>query len=453
MPPSGHSRRRRSGDEEADRCACSSPDGDPVVDLKLLREHPEVFRSALRRRQADPALVDRVLDADSRRRDLIQKVEALRAAQNRASEEISRLSGREREARLAETRKMAADFKAASPELQAAEAAVHDLLLRIPNLPHPSVPDGGAEASVTLRTVGTPPEFSFPPRDHVALGALLDILDVERSARVSGPRFFYLRRGGTLLQLALVRYSVDFLTTEGFVPTIPPVLVKREVLVNMMGGATLDEQMVYRVEGEDLGLAGTSEVPLGAMHAGEVLDEAQLPLRLCGISTCFRREAGAYGKDTRGIFRVHQFDKVEMFSFSHPNKSWDEHDYLVSLQERLWRSLGLPYRVINIAAGDLGDPAARKYDIETWMPGRNGFGETQSCSNCTDFQARRLNVRFRRRDRGGTELVHTLNGTAVASTRAIIAILENFQQADGSVRIPTPLVPYMGGCLEIRPLP
>jgi seryl-tRNA synthetase len=422
-----------------------------MVDLKLMREHPEVFRTGLRRRQGDPRLVDRALEADTRRRELIQKVEALRAAQNRASEEIPRLSGRERETRIAEMKTMAADLKSAEPELHAAEAAVHSLLLRIPNPPHPSVPDGGADASATLRTVGTPPEFAFPPRDHVALGGLLDILDVERSAKVSGPRFFYLRREGTLLQLALLRYAVDFLTAEGFVPTVPPVLVKREAFVGTMGGDALDEQMVYRIEGEDLALVGTSEVPLAAQYAGEVLEEAQLPLRLCGISTCFRREAGAHGRDTRGIFRVHQFDKVEMFSFCHPDRSWGEQDHLLSLQERLWRSLGLSYRVVNIAAGDLGDPAARKYDIETWMPGRGGFGETQSCSNTTDFQARRLNIRFRRRDRGGTELVHTLNGTAVASTRAIIAVLENFQQADGSVRIPPPLVPYMGGQEDIRP--
>ena len=421
-----------------------------MVDLKLMREHPEVFRTALRRRQGDPGVVDRALEADTRQRELIQKVETLRAAQNRASEEIPRLSGHARESRIAEMKRMAADLKAAEPELHAAEAAVHSLLLRIPNPPHPSVPDGGADATVTLRTVGAPPEFAFPVRDHVALGSLLDILDVERSAKVSGPRFFYLRREGALLQLALIRYAVDFLTAEGFILTVPPVLVKREVFVGTMGGESLDEQMVYRIEGEDLGLIGTSEVPLAAFYAGEVLEEAQLPIRLCGISTCFRREAGAHGRDTRGIFRVHQFDKVEMFSFSHPDRSWGEQDHLLGLQERLWRSLGLHYRVVNIAAGDLGDPAARKYDIETWMPGRGGFGETQSCSNCTDFQARRLNIRFRRRDRGGTELVHTLNGTAVASTRAIIAVLENFQQADGSVRVPPPLVPYMGGREDIR---
>jgi len=421
-----------------------------MVDLKLMREQPDAFRAALRKKRADPALVDQALEADRRRPELLQTVEALRAAQNRASEEIPRLSGPDRNTRIAEMKQIAADLRAAEPELRGADEALQSALLRIPNLPHPSVPEGGPDDGITLRVVGTPPEFPFSPRDHVELGTLLDIIDVERSARISGPRFFYLRREGALLHLALIRYAVDVLVAEGFITVVPPVLVKREYLIDTMGGDALDEQMVYRIEGEDLALVGTSEVALAAMHAGEVLDEHDLPRRLCGISPCFRREAGAHGKDTRGIFRVHQFDKVEMFSFCHPDRSWEEHDHLMDLQDRLWQPLGLPYRVVNIAGGDLGGPAARKFDIETWMPGRGGFGETQSCSNCTDFQARRLNVRFRRRNRKGTELVHTLNGTAVATTRAIVAILENFQQADGSVRIPAPLVPYMGGLTEIR---
>jgi seryl-tRNA synthetase len=422
-----------------------------MVDLRLIREQPDAIKAALRKKQADPGLVDRVLAADRRRRDLLQKAETLRAAQNRASEEISRLSGSEKVGRIAEMKTIAAELRAVEPELHAADAALTELLLRIPNPPHPSAPDGTAEDFVTVRVVGDPPTLPFPPRDHVELGTILDILDAERSAKVSGSRFYFLRREGALLQLALIRLAVDLLVAEGFIPTVPPVLVKRENVVAMMGGAALDEQMVYRIEGEDLVLVGTSEVPLGAMLAGEVVEEAQLPLRFCGISTCFRRESGAHGKDTRGIYRDHQFDKVEMFSFCHPERSWDEQDYLVSVQERLWQSLELPYRLINVAAGDLGDPAARKYDIETWMPGRGGYGETHSCSNCTDFQARRLNVRFRRHDRKGTEFVHTLNGTMVAAPRAIIAILENFQQADGSVRLPAALVPYMGGLREIRP--
>ncbi|OLD44928.1 MAG: serine--tRNA ligase [Armatimonadetes bacterium 13_1_40CM_3_65_7] len=422
-----------------------------MVDLRLIREQPDAFRAALRKKRADPRLVDRVLEVDRRRRELVQDVEALRAAQNRASQEIPRLTGPAREERIAAMKRIAAQAKAQEPALQAADATLEALLLQIPNPPHPSVPDGGPEDSVTLRVVGAPPQFGFPPRDHVDLGAALDLLDVERSAKVSGSRFYFLRRDGALLQLALIRYAVDRLGAEGFIPTIPPVLVKRENMIGMMGGIELDEQMVYRIEGEDLALAGTSEMALGSMYLGEVLREADLPIRLCGVSTCFRREAGAHGKDTRGMFRVHQFDKVEMFSYCHPDRSWEEHDYLLALQERLWKDLGLPYRVVNIAAGDLGDPAARKYDIETWMPGRGGYGETQSCSNCTDFQARRLNIRFRPSGGGGLGFVHTLNGTAVAGTRAIIAILENNQQADGSVHIPRPLVPYMGGRTLLRP--
>jgi len=420
-----------------------------MVDLKLIREQPEAFKAALHKKRADPSLIDRVLEADRRRRELVQQVEAWRAAQNAASQEIARLQGSARDARIAEMKQIAAQLKAQEPALQEADAELQMLLRRIPNPPHPAVPEGGPDDSVTLRTVGAPPRFDFPPRDHVDLGAALDLIDAERGARVSGSRFYFLRRAGALLQLALIRYAVDFLGGQGFVPTTPPVLVRRDILLGMMGGAVLDEQQVYRIEGEDLALTGTSEMALGAMLAGEVLSEANLPIRLCGISTCFRREAGAHGKDTRGIFRVHQFDKVEMFSYCQPDRSWEEHQHLTGLQEQLWQSLALPYRVVDIAAGDLGDPAARKYDIETWMPGRNGYAETQSCSNCTDFQARGLNIRVRRPG-GGLDFVHTLNGTAVACTRAIIAILENFQQPDRTVRIPPPLVPYMGGRTEIR---
>ncbi len=422
-----------------------------MVDLKLIREQPEAFKAALRKKRADPDLVDRVLEADRRRRELVQQVEALRAAQNRASQEIPRLKGPDREERIAEMKQIAAQAKAQEPALAEADAALDSLLRQVPNPPHPSVPEGGPDDAVTLRVVGAPPQFGFAPRDHVDLGTALDLLDLERAAKVSGSRSYFLRRDGALLQLSLIRYAVDFLVAEGFIPVIPPVLVRREHIIGMMGGVALDEQIVYRIAGEDSALAGTSEMALGSMLAGEVLPESDLPVRLCGISTCFRREAGAHGKDTRGIFRVHQFDKVEMFSYCHPDRSWEEHEYLTGLEERLWQALGLPYRVVDIAAGDLGDPAARKYDIETWMPGRNAYAETQSCSNCTDFQARNLNVRFRRPGGGGVEFVHTLNGTAVASTRAIIAVLENFQQADGSVRIPAPLVSSMGGRTELRP--
>jgi seryl-tRNA synthetase len=421
-----------------------------MVDLKMIREHPDAVRQALRKRGGDPGLVDRVLDADRARRDLVQQVEALRAAQNKASQEIPRLSGNARAARIAHMKEVAAEAKAREPALLAAEAALADLLRQVPNLPHPDVPDGGPDDAVTRRVVGDPPRFDFPPRDHVDLGTALGLLDMDRAAKVSGSRFYFLRGDGALLQLALIRFAVDHLAGEGFLPIVPPVLVRREHLIGMMGGTALDAQMIYRIEGEVLALTGTSEMALGAMLAGEIVPEADLPLRLCGISTCFRREAGAHGRDTRGIFRVHQFDKVEMFVYTLPERSWDEHEYLLAVEERLWQGLGLPYRVVDIAAGDLGDPAARKYDIETWMPGRNAYAETQSCSNCTDFQSRALNIRVRRHD-GGLEFVHTLNGTAIACTRAIVAILENFQEVDGSVRIPGPLRPYLGGRTHLRP--
>jgi seryl-tRNA synthetase len=422
-----------------------------MVDLKLIREHPDAYKASLRRKRADPRLIDELLEADRRRRELVRQIEALRAAQNRASPEIPRLSGPAREELIAEMKRIAAEAKALEPAVQHADAALEDLLRRIPNPPHDSVPDGGPEDAVTIRTVGEPPRFPFTPRDHVELGTTLDLLDLERAVRISGSRSYFLRRDGALLQLALIRYAVDWLVGHGFTPIIPPVLVRRGHMISMMGGTALDEQIVYRIEGEDLALAGTSEMALGAMLAGEVLSEADLPIRLCGISTCFRREAGAHGKDTRGIFRVHQFDKVEMFSYTHPDRSWEEHEYLLDLEERLWQTLGFHYRVVDIAAGDLGDPAARKYDIETWMPGRGGYAETQSCSNCTDFQSRRLDIRFRRKESGAVEFVHTLNGTAIACPRTIIAILEHYQQADGTVRIPPPLVPYMGGRTELRP--
>jgi len=422
-----------------------------VLDLRLIREQPDQIKAAIRRKGADPGLVDAVLEADRRRRDALQRVESLRAEQNRASTEIPRLTGSAREARIAEMKRIATELRGTEPDLAAADAALEAALRRIPNPPHPEVPDGGPEASVTLRTYGEPPHPPFEMLDHVELGTRLDMLDIERAAKISGSRFVLLRRDGALLEMALFRYAVDRLTADGFIPVIPPVLVKREAVLGTMGGGGLDEQMVYRIDGEDLALVGTSEVALGSMLGGEVLDEDALPMRFVGISSCFRREAGAHGKDTRGIFRLHQFDKVEMFSFCHPDRSWDEHAYLLGRQEALWQGLGLPYRVVDIAAGDLGDPAARKYDIETWMPGRGGYAETQSCSNCTDFQARRLNVRFRLRGRRGLEYVHTLNGTAVAATRTIIAVMENFQQAGGSIRIPAVLQPYMGGRTEIVP--
>jgi seryl-tRNA synthetase len=420
-----------------------------MLDLKLIRDNPDLFRAGLRKRLADPGLVDRALDADRKRRELVAEVERLRAEQNRVSAEIPRLADRSRQQRIAEMREVAAKIKALEPDLAAAEEALDGILLLFPNLPHDSVPGGDASANVVLRAWGSPPAFDFTPKDHVELGTRLRILDIERGAKVSGSRFFYLRGAGVLLEQALIRFALDALIEAGFTPMQTPFLIRPEVMLGAYGGAEIDTQQVYRVEGEALVLIGTSEQSLAGFFKDETLEEKALPVRLAGLSWCFRREAGTYGKDTRGVFRVHQFDKVEMFSFAAPEASWDEHEFLLGLEEALLRRLGLHHRVVLLAAADAGAQSAKTYDVETWMPGRGGFAETTSCSNCTDFQARRLGIRVRRP--GGPVYAHTLNGTAIATPRAWIAVLENCQQSDGSVRVPDALVPYMNGMKEIRP--
>lgn len=421
-----------------------------MLDLKFIRDNPDLVRAGLRKKQADVILVDRVLEIDRRRRGLIQEVERLRAEQNRVSATIPALSGDEKARRIAEMREVAGRLKSLEPELKGVEEELQRVLLTLPNLPHASVPPGkDPSENVPLRSWGEPPAFDFAPLDHLDLGARLRIIDVERGAKVSGSRFYFLRGPGVLLEQALMRFGLDLLLAEGFTPVITPFLVRPEIITGAWGGADLDAQQVYRIEGEELALIGTSEQSLAGMHKDETLDEGQLPLRLAGISWNFRREAGSYGRDVRGLYRVHQFDKLEMFSFAPPEGSWDEHEYLVSLEERYLQRLGLHHRVMAICGGDTSAPSAKTYDVETWMPGRGEFGETQSCSNCTDFQARRLGIRVRRPR--GTEYVHTLNGTLVATSRALIAVLENYQQRDGTVRVPDALVPYMNGMKEIRP--
>ncbi len=422
-----------------------------MLDLKLVRDNPDLVREGVRKKHQDPALVDRVLAADARRRALLVEVERLRAEHRRASAEVARLSGAERERRIADLRQTADRLRSLEPDLRAAEEDLRRALLALPNLPHDSVPPGrDSSDNVVVRTWGSPPRFDFSPLDHVALGARLGILDLERGAKVAGSRFYYLRGAGVLLEQALMRLGLDLLLEEGFEPVITPFLIRPDILLGAYGGAELDTQQIYRIEGEDLVLIGTSEQSVAGMYAEETLDEASLPLRVAGVSWCFRREAGSYGRDVRGMYRVHQFDKLEMFSFTTPEQSWDEHEYLVSLEERFLQRLELPYRVVALCAGDTGAPSAKTYDVETWMPGRGGYGETHSCSNCTDFQARRLGIRVRRRG-GGTTYAHTLNGTLVATSRALIAVLENYQQADGTVRVPDALVPYMNGMRVIAP--
>ncbi|HLE78330.1 MAG TPA: serine--tRNA ligase [bacterium] len=415
-----------------------------MFDLKLVRDNPEFVRAGIRKKHRDPALVDAALDIDRRRRELLQDVERYRADQNRASGEIARLQGPEKADRIAQMREVAARLKALEPMLKEVDAELTRALLEFPNLPHESVPPGNDEReNVPLRYWGEPPQFQFQPLDHLDLGTRLDIIDVERAAKVSGARFYYLRGAGVLLEQALMRLGMDMLVAEGFTPVITPFAVRPEIIIGAWGGADLDVQQVYQLEGERLALIGTSEQSLAGMYSDETLDEHRLPLRLAGISWNFRREAGSYGRDVRGLYRVHQFDKLEMFSITAPETSWDEHEYLVSLEERILQRLGLPYRVVAICGGDTSAPSAKTYDLETWMPGREAYGETQSCSNCTDFQARRLGIRVRRS--GGTVYPHTLNGTAIATSRALIAVLENYQQGDGTVRVPEALVPYMNG--------
>ncbi|MDR7417345.1 MAG: serine--tRNA ligase [Armatimonadota bacterium] len=424
-----------------------------MLDLKKIREQPDRYREGLRKRRLDPRPIDDILETDRRRRALLAEIEKLRADQNRASAEIPRLTGDDRNARIAETRALAERIKALEPSVEAVEVELDTLLRALPNHPDDSVPEGADDSeNVIVRTWGTPPAFDFPPLDHVDLGTRLGVLDFERGAKASGSRFFYLRGDGVLLEMALVRLALDILQHEGFTLLATPMIVRSSVITGAWGGATLDAQQTYKIEDEDLALIGTSEQSVAAYHMDEILEAAALPLRYAGFSYCFRREAGSYGRDIRGLYRVHQFYKVEMFSYCHPGRSAEEHEYLVSLEERFVQALGFAHRVALLCGGALGQGMAKTYDIETWMPGRGGYGETHSCSNAGDFQARRLGIRYRESARAPSEFVHTLNGTLVATSRAMIAVLENGQQADGSVRLPDALAPYMGGRTELRPV-
>ncbi|HEY3246690.1 MAG TPA: serine--tRNA ligase [bacterium] len=422
-----------------------------MFDLKLIRDNPAAVREGVEKKRGDVSLVDRAVDLDVRRRESLGRVEQLRAEQNRASADIPKLTGRDREERIAQMREVAAQIKMLEPELKSVESELDHTLRSLPNLPDHAVPPGRDEQdNVVVRTWGTPTAFDFTPTpaDHLNLGTGLGLIDMERGAKVSGSRFYYLRGAGVLLEQALMRFALDLLVAEGFEPVITPFLMRPDVIVGAYGGAGLDVQQVYRIEGEDLALIGTSEQSLAGMYKDEVLNEDKLPQRLAGISWCFRREAGSYGKDIRGIYRVHQFDKLEMFSYTTPERSWDEHEYLVSLAERILQRLQLPHRVVLLCGGETAAPSAKTYDVETWMPGRGGYGETQSISNCTDFQARRLGIRIR--GASGSRYPHTLNGTAVATSRALLAVLENYQQEDGTVRVPDALVSYMNGMTVIR---
>jgi len=396
-----------------------------MIDARAAREHPDIFRAALARKGAAETF-DEFLRVDAEWRALTPRVDELRSR--------VKLKGKPTPEQLAELAALKVEREQVETEIGELERRRRELLDRIPNPPDPTAPDGDSdEDAEELRRVGEPPELGFEPLDHLDLGVPAGWLDVERAARVSGSRFVYRLGDAALVELALYRFALDRLVAKGFVPVLPPVLVREEAMYGT-GFLPTDEVNIYRVERDELYLTGTSEVALAGLHMGEILEE--LPLRYAGYSTCFRREAGAAGKDTRGMFRVHQFDKVEMFSYTRPEDSAAEHELLLGIEEELVRELGLPYRVVNVAAGDLGASASKKYDIEAWFPGQSRYREITSTSNTTDYQARRLDIRFRRE--GKPLHVHTLNGTAVTA-RTLIAIIENFQDEDRTVTVPEAL--------------
>ena len=411
-----------------------------MLDLKLIREDPERVRAELARRGADAvAGLESVLELDGQRRAAIPRLEELRASRNAAAEAISQAkrAGEDASKAIAAQREVGAREKQLSRELAEIEERLQSALAPLPNLPDPTAAPGPQDELV--REVGEIPRLAFSPRDHLELAGTM--IDMDHAAKLSGARFAYLKGDLVLLELALVRFALEKLRGHGFEPVIPPVLVRERALYGT-GFLPDTEQQIYRLADDELYLVGTSEVALASLHDDEILPAERLPLRYAGFSPCFRREAGAAGKDTRGIFRVHQFDKVEMFSFVAPEDSTQEHERILAIEEEILTDLDLPYRVVNIAVGDLGNSAAKKYDCEAWLPSQDRYRELTSCSNTTDYQARRLNIRMRRE--GRTQTLHTLNGTAVAVTRAIVGILENYQQRDGSIVVPEVLRPWVG---------
>lgn len=420
-----------------------------MIDLRLLREDPDLVRASQTARGDDPHLVDQVLDADARRRSALTEFETLRAEQKSLGKLVAQAQGDEKHALLTRTKHVSEQVKALQADAAAAEAVATELSRKISNIVEDGVPVGGEDDYVVLKHVGERPAFDFPVRDHLELGEGLAAIDTERGAKVSGARFYYLTGIGARLELALLNAAVDKAMSAGFTPVITPTLVKPEVMAGTgFLGAHADE--VYHLPADDLYLVGTSEVALAGYHSGEILDLSAGPKRYAGWSACYRREAGSYGKDTRGIIRVHQFHKVEAFSWTTVEDAAAEHRRILGWEEEMLALAELPYRVIDTAAGDLGSSAARKFDCEAWLPSQERYLELTSTSNCTTFQARRLGVRERTAD-GSTRAVATLNGT-LATTRWLVALLENHQQADGSVRVPEGLRPYLGGVEVLEPV-
>ena len=410
-----------------------------MIDIKFIRENPEKVKEGCKKKNAD-CDVDKVLELDEKRRELLQKIEGLRAEQNKLGK-----------ADIEKAKELKLQIKELEPQIEEVEGGLKSLLTQFPNLPLDDVSVGDESKNVVLRQWGKIPKFGLPrskagfePKDHLELGEALDIIDVKRAAKVSGARFGYLKGDAVLLEFALVDLVMKTATKKGFIPIVPPVFVRSETMQGM-GYVDTPEDLAerYFFEKEGLFLVGTAEQAVGPMHADEIFEERELPKRYVAFSTCFREEAGSYGKDTRGILRVHQFDKVELFSFVRPEDSKKEHEFLIKLEEKLWQALKIPYQVVHLATGDMSRPSASTYDIEAWMPGQNKYREVSSASNVTDFQARRLNIRYKNRERK-TEFVHMLNATGFPIGRTIIAILENYQQKDGSVKIPKALQKYVG---------
>ena len=416
-----------------------------MLDLKSIRSDPERVKQALARRGAADQ-VDELLALDARRRELLPEVESAQAERKTLSKQIGerKQAGEEAEAErlMATVQGLKQTIESGRAELEQVDSKLGELALSLPNIPDPDAPEGMTEDdAVVVREVGERPSFDFEPRDHLEIGTELDLIEMEAAAQLSGSRFAYLKGDLVLLELALVRFVIELVRAEGHEPVVPPVLVREEALEGT-GFLPGDRDQIYEVPKDELFLTGTSEVALAGLHADRILDAGSLPLRYCAFSTCFRREAGAAGRDTRGIFRVHQFDKVEMFSFVAPEASRDEHERLLAIEERILTELELPYRVVNVAVGDLGDPAAKKYDCEAWIPSQERYRELTSCSNTTDYQARRLGARYRPAEGESPQPVHTLNGTACAVGRTIIALIENRQESDGSFTLPKTLHGY-----------
>ncbi|MGH1504417.1 MAG: serine--tRNA ligase [Acidimicrobiales bacterium] len=416
-----------------------------MIDLRRLHDDADYRQGAIAK-GVDPSAVDAAVEADVARRDLLGRVEALRAEQNTASKAIGKASPEDRPAKIEAASALKAELADLEAELATAEAALDDATLAVPNPAHASVPAGGEDDFRIETTFGE--QTPAPPLDHAEIGEKLGIVDTERAVRMSGSRFAYVLGDAVRLQFALVQWTMARLAEHQFVPAVVPVLVREDMMVDA-GFFPTDRDQVYALERDELFLVGTAEVGLAGLHRRERLDADQLPLRYVGYSSCFRREAGTYGKDTSGLFRVHQFDKVEMFIYSHPDRSWDELELLVQLEQETFQQLEIPHRVITVAAGDLGAAAAKKYDVEAWIPSQQAYREVTSCSNYTDFSARRMGTRFK--GDSGVDFVHTLNGTACAIGRTLLAIFENHQLPDGTISVPEVLRPWCGGLEAIEP--